>query len=299
MQDIILDGILNILKPPGMTSHDVVSFVRKTLHTKKVGHAGTLDPDACGVLPIFVGKATRLIEYATDANKTYRVHLQFGIQTDTGDDSGNVVSQSEIYNLSAARIDAVLTSFLGAQQQIPPMYSALKHEGKKLYELARAGIEVERRPRDIIIEKLILLKQYPEGLYLEVTCSKGTYIRTLIEDIARKMDMVATMVFLLRTHVGVFNIQETVSLEELSENCAAALRNSEFAIAHLAKVLLTEKQSLRFTQGVLTTIQGIEDKQLQGQKIRVYSYDESFLGIGSVQANQIKPLKVFSIVRLD
>lgn len=293
------DGILNILKPPGMTSHDVISFVRKALQTKKVGHAGTLDPDAAGVLPVFIGKATRLIEYATDAQKTYRVHMRFGIKTDTGDDSGTVIETSEVKQLKHDDIEKILQEFTGYIKQIPPMYSALKHEGKKLYQLARAGIEVERTAREIFIEKLVLLKQYPDGLFLEVTCSKGTYIRTLIEDIAEKMNMRATMTFLLRMEVGVFNIHNALTLEEISIKKEQLLENAEMAIAHLPQLILSEKQSLRFSQGVITTIKDIENNYNQAQTVRVYAFNESFLGIGLIQVNQIKPLKVFNIVRLD
>lgn len=295
----MLDGILNILKPPGMTSHDVVSLVRKTLHTKKVGHAGTLDPDAAGVLPIFVGKATRLIEYATEAPKTYRVHMQFGVQTDTGDDSGNIIKKSEIYFLDEELITKVLQEFQGEQEQIPPMYSAIKHDGKKLYELARSGVEVERKPRKIFIEAIRLLAKNEQGLFLEVICSKGTYIRTLVEDIAQKLDMCATMTFLLRMQVGVFNIQEAISLEIFLEKQKSCLLNAELAINHLPKIKLTEKQSLRFSQGVLTTIQDLDLKYKQTEQLRVYTHEDVFLGIGCVDSKQIKPLKVFTIVRLD
>lgn len=150
-------GILNVLKPCGMTSHDVVGFLRRTLQTKKIGHGGTLDPDAAGVLPVFVGSATRLLEYAVEGRKNYRAELRFGSKTDTGDDSGKIIATSEIRSLTPTEIKDALQKFIGEQQQIPPMYSAIKIDGKKLYQLARQGIEVERQARTITVYALELL----------------------------------------------------------------------------------------------------------------------------------------------
>lgn len=288
----MVNGILNILKPVGMSSHDVVNFVRRTLSTKKVGHAGTLDPDAAGVLPVFVGNATRLIEYTADANKSYRVRMQFGIKTDTGDDSGQIIARSEIIALDSETLDKALASLHGQQWQVPPMYSALKLNGQKLYQLARKGIEVEREAREIFIDKLQLIGQYPDALVLDVECSKGTYIRTLIEDLAERLGMVATMTFLLRTRVGAFELADAAVLEELTEQKAALLRPVEQAIQHLPRITATDNQVKRFMQGVTTTYRNLDETLPQDSCVAVYSETQELIGIGLIRAAQIKPKKV-------
>lgn len=288
----MVNGILNILKPVGMSSHDVVNFVRRTLSTKKVGHAGTLDPDAAGVLPVFVGNATRLIEYTADANKSYRVRMQFGIKTDTGDDSGQIIARSEIIALDSETLDKALASLHGQQWQVPPMYSALKLNGQKLYQLARKGIEVEREAREIFIDKLQLIGQYPDALVLDVECSKGTYIRTLIEDLAERLGMVATMTFLLRTRVGAFELADAAVLEELTEQKSALLRPVEQAIQHLPRITATDNQVKRFMQGVTTTYRNLDETLPQDSCVAVYSETQELIGIGLIRAAQIKPKKV-------
>ena len=166
-------GIINVLKPCGMTSHDVISFMRRVLNTKKIGHSGTLDPDAAGVLPVFAGTATRLLEYALEDGKSYRAEITFGVKTDTGDDSGTVVQTSALPTCSAEEFTAVLQEFTGVQKQMPPMYSALKLNGQPLYKLARKGIEVEREAREIFISRLELISFNPQKAVLDVECSKG------------------------------------------------------------------------------------------------------------------------------
>ena len=173
-------GILNVLKPCGMTSHDVVGFLRRTLQTKKIGHGGTLDPDAAGVLPVFIGMATRLLEYAVEGRKNYRAELKFGIKTDTGDDSGTIIASSEVRVVTEAEIQETLQKFIGEQKQIPPMYSAIKKDGQKLYQLARQGIEVEREARSITIDALELLHKTGTSLTLDICMFK----RNLCKDFA-------------------------------------------------------------------------------------------------------------------
>lgn len=289
----MFSGILNILKPPGMSSHDVVSFVRRTLSIKKVGHAGTLDPDAVGVLPVFVGNATRLIEYTSDADKTYRVRLTFGSKTDTGDDSGKIIHRSEILSIDNEMLNTTLRSFEGDQQQVPPMYSALKLNGQKLYQLARQGIEVERKSRKIHIHSLKLITNYTSGLLLDVHCSKGTYVRTLVEDLAERLGMVGTMSFLLRTRVGAFGIESACTLEELAEAKQDLLLPVDIAIAHLPVVQATPNQARRFTQGVTTTFRGMLDELQQEATVVIFSEIEGLLGVGTVRGEQVKPRKVF------
>ena len=175
-----MDGIFNVLKPPGMTSHDVVGALRKILHMKKIGHGGTLDPLAAGVLPVFTGMATRFLEYAAHEEKSYRAELTFGFQTATGDTEGAVIAESPVRALTAEEIEAALASFRGEGTQIPPMYSAISVGGTKLYKLARQGIEVKREPRPITLYELEKVDYTGKTLVFDVTCSKGTFIRTCV-----------------------------------------------------------------------------------------------------------------------
>jgi len=174
------DGIINVFKPPGMTSHDVVSRIRHIYGTRKAGHSGTLDPDASGVLPVFIGNATRLLEYAVTDRKYYRAEGILGIRTDTGDTSGNVLEQKPVPDISAEAFDACLADFRGIIMQVPPMYSAIKVKGKKLYEYARQGVEVERTARPVEVFRLELVSFHSPRFTLDVDCSKGTYVRTLL-----------------------------------------------------------------------------------------------------------------------
>ena len=255
-------GILNVLKPCGMTSHDVVGFLRRTLQTKKIGHGGTLDPDAAGVLPVFIGTATRLLEYAVEGRKNYRAELKFGIKTDTGDDSGTIIASSEVRVVTEAEIQETLQKFIGEQKQIPPMYSAIKKDGQKLYQLARQGIEVEREARSITIDALELLHKTGTSLTLDIVCSKGTYVRTLLEEIAA-----APYAYLLPAEAAVQDLQELV---------------------------LTDKQALRITQGVKTTVRGISNGTY-----RLKTITGDFLGIGSAESELVKAEKILKQFQAD
>lgn len=284
----MLSGIFNVLKPPGMTSHDVVYFVRKAINNKKVGHAGTLDPDAAGVLPIFTGNATRIIEYTADADKCYRAEVTLGAKTDTGDDSGSIIATSDNKYFSKDKIEKVLCNFTGDISQVPPMYSAIKHQGKKLYELARQGQIVERKARKITIYDIKLLMQNNEKFLIEVSCSKGTYIRTLLEDIAEQLGTYGTMSFLLRTKASIFSINEATSLDDIKKNPTRHILPLEMAINHLPMISLTSNQSKRFCQGVKTTF----TNSFHGD-IKLYNELGTFLGIGKTDGSIIKPHKVF------
>lgn len=280
-------GIINVLKPCGMTSHDVISFMRRVLNTKKIGHSGTLDPDAAGVLPVFAGTATRLLEYALEDSKSYRAEITFGVKTDTGDDSGAVVQTSALPTCSAEEFAAVLQDFTGVQKQLPPMYSALKLNGQPLYKLARKGIEVEREAREIFISRLELISFNPEKAVLDVECSKGTYIRTLLEDICVKLGVCGTMSFLLRTSAGGFKIEGAVTLQELEAEPLRYLLPEETAVMYLAEAVLTERQAWRITQGVATSMTGLADGlyRLKGQS-------GEFYGIGKAAGGVMKGLKI-------
>ncbi len=292
MKDSNISGIVNILKPPGMTSHDVVGFVRRTLHTKKVGHAGTLDPDAAGVLPVFIGDATKVLEYQEQADKTYRVHMQLGIQTDTGDDTGNIVFNAPISSFSDDELQNVLESFKGDGKQIPPMYSAIKIQGQKLYQLARKGIEVSRTARSIHIQEIKLVERYYDILHLETTVSKGTYVRTLIEDIAKELNNYATMKFLLRTSVGNFHISESVTLEDFAFAPTDYLLPLSFATSHLPKIEVTHNQALRICNGVATTVATLSDEMKSSDSVFCIYFQDILLGIGRIKNERVQPIKI-------
>lgn len=214
-----MDGILNIYKEQGYTSHDVVAKLRGILHQKKIGHTGTLDPDAVGVLPVCCGKATKVCELLTGKEKSYRAVCKLGVETDTQDMSGRILEQREYQSITVEQLEACLECFRGEIMQVPPMYSALKVNGKKLYELAREGKTVERKPRPVQIYELALLEiDLEKGEFtLDVTCSKGTYIRTLCHDIGQKLGCLAAMKSLVRTRVSVFLLDEALTLSQIEE----------------------------------------------------------------------------------
>lgn len=212
------DGIIIVDKPTGFTSHDVVAKVRKILGTKKVGHTGTLDPMATGVLVVCVGAATKLVEHFTAQEKSYEAKIKLGIKTDTADITGKVICKKEIPKLDTNEIKKALKQMIGKQKQIPPMYSSIKLNGMKLYEYARKGIKVEVEPRDIEIFSIDNIKLCGDEISYKVTCSKGTYVRTLCENIAEKLGTCGTMSSLRRTQNGKFAIENAVSLNEISEN---------------------------------------------------------------------------------
>lgn len=215
-----INGIINVLKPPGMTSHDVVGFIRRTLGIKKVGHTGTLDPGVAGVLPICIGKATRIIEYMSEDVKHYRAEMTLGCSTDTQDSFGKVIAQHDASQIAQDTVRAVIESLAGDVWQVPPMVSALKHKGKKLYELAREGIEIERKPRKIHIFGIEVIKYEGFGTHapkvlFDVRCSKGTYVRTICHDIGEKLGCGGYMSFLVRTATGPFKIIDAFILDEI------------------------------------------------------------------------------------
>ena len=291
-----MDGIFNVLKPPGMTSHDVIGFLRRALNTKKIGHGGTLDPDAAGVLPVFAGTATRLLSYAMEGRKQYIAEFTLGEQRDTGDDSGTLVKTMPVPELSEAKLKEVLQSFLGKQIQLPPMYSAVKINGQKLYQLARKGVEVERKARPIEIYKLELLdaKLPTESISAKysftvaVECSKGTYIRVLGEDIATALGTCGTMSFLLRTQVGSYLLNEAHTLQEIAENPAGCCAEPITAVSHLPKLELTANQAARITNGVRTTVNGTVDGQYA-----LLGPNSEFLGIGKCVDFKVQAEKIF------
>lgn len=280
-------GIVNVLKPPGMTSHDVVSFVRRTYGLKKVGHAGTLDPAAAGVLPVFLGKATRLIEYAMHEDKSYRVELTLGYETDTGDDTGRTLKSAPYVMPQSAEIERVLNSFVGTIEQVPPMYSAIKVDGKKLYELARDGVSIEVKPRAVSIYDIKLLKVSAGSFLFDVACSKGTYIRSLCIDIGKKLGILAVMSFLVRTRAGQFQLDEAHTLEEIAAQPQGLLQPLDAALEHMPSLTLTEYQAKKFCCG-----QNISCSAKEGI-YRIYSLEHELIGIGNAKT-WLTPVKVLT-----
>ncbi len=210
-----MDGILNINKPRGKTSFSIVAMVKRLSGEKRAGHAGTLDPEASGVLPVCIGKGTRIIEFLVDTTKTYRARIEFGAATDTYDNSGRITRQGDITGINRKKIESALDSFRGSIQQTPPMYSAVKHHGQPLYKLARAGISVERKSRTAVIHRLELISWRTPVATVEVECSKGTYIRSLAHDLGQALGCGAHLKSLIRTRCGLFDIRDAVSISQL------------------------------------------------------------------------------------
>jgi tRNA pseudouridine55 synthase len=274
-----------------MTSHDVVSCVRKAFGVKRVGHAGTLDPAAAGVLPVFLGQATRLIEYQSEADKSYRAELTLGYATDSGDDTGQIIRQSPFIMPSQQQISAVLQSFTGIIEQIPPMHSAIKIDGKKLYELARAGITVEREARLITIHNINLIHVTATTILFDVTCSKGTYIRTLCSDIGDKLGIPAVMSFLIRTRVGAFPLEHSCTLEEISKDRENIIMPPSIAIAHLPLVILDAEKSRALCNGQIIHLG--DSLGLTDQVVRVHNQADIFIGICKMTSHTLIPVKIF------
>lgn len=278
-----MDGVIIINKQKDFTSHDVVNVIRKKLNTKKVGHTGTLDPNATGVLPILVGKATKISKYLIEHDKTYIATIKLGEKTDTGDNEGQVIEEKLVpKDLKKEDINNVLQSFLGKQKQVPPMYSAIKINGKKLYEYAREGKEVKLEEREIEIYKIQLLEYKNSKIKFEVECSKGTYIRTLCEDIAKKLGTVGYMEELQRTKVNNFKIEESVLLDDITlENVEENLIKIEEVFKEKDKIELDNKKLELFLNGVKLTY------DLPKDIYRIYN-NKQFIGIGIVENKLLK-----------
>jgi len=289
----LLSGILVMDKPKDWTSHDVIAKLRGILKQKRIGHGGTLDPMATGVLPVFVGRATRAAEFCENAEKEYIAEITLGIVTDTQDITGSILEENFVTAAVNDLLD-ILPMFRGEQKQVPPMYSAVKQGGKKLYELARKGIEVERKPRDIFISKLELISSGKEANYtLNITCSKGTYIRTLCHDIGAALGCGATLSALRRTRAGVYNIDKTVTLDEVSaaassDTLANLLLPVDSIFSEISDITLGESDSRKVKNGVRIEVSGCENG-----KYRVYAPNGEFLLLGDVRFGQFRTIKSF------
>lgn len=284
-----MNGIIIIDKPEGRTSHDIVYEVRRLTGIKKVGHTGTLDPMATGVLPVCVGNATKAADMLTLSDKTYIAELVLGKTTDTQDAEGNILTECEV-NCTEAEIREAVGSFKGEIEQIPPMYSAVKQNGKKLYELARKGIEVERKSRKVTIHSIEILEINGTHVKIEVSCSKGTYIRTLCEDIGKKLNTGAYMNTLRRTKTGCFSINKSHTLEEIErEGIEKFLLPVDKMFMEYPFIVLNEKQVKSVVNGVrMTYTRGVE-----GQTYRVYDEKDRFLCISEIKDGRLTLLKSF------
>lgn len=298
-----MNGIMNVLKPAGMTSFDVVAVIRKISGQKKIGHTGTLDPSAVGVLPICIGNATKAIEFMIDKDKVYRAELTLGVATDTQDSSGNVIS-SHTVDADYDTILSAVKSFIGDIQQLPPMYSAIKIGGKKLYEIARQGETIERETRSITIYDINVIRIWDEKslfrdgehyteystkkVLFDVHCSKGTYIRTLCNDIGEKLGCGGHMSFLVRTRSGKYNLESALTFEEIKELASKNILNNsllpvETVFEEYDSIRLGEVDTFKYNNGVW--VEFICDKCDKDTLKRVYDKDNVFLGIGELTNN--------------
>ena len=297
----MIHGVININKEKGYTSHDVVAKLRGIVGQKKIGHTGTLDPDATGVLPVCLGKATKLCDMLTDKSKTYETVMLLGKTTDTQDISGSVVSESSVESIDEDAVKKCIGEFVGDYLQVPPMYSALKVNGKKLYELARQGIEVERKARPVVIHEIKILEIALPRVRMEVSCSKGTYIRTLCHDIGLKLGCGACMEELIRTKVSCFEIPDSLTLGQVQELKEAGkieeiLVPIDAMFSEYEAVTLKKEFASFAYNGNLFLPKHIHEKLelVDGKNVRVYDEDGRFIAIYAFD----KTKRTFQIVKM-
>lgn len=278
-----MNGVINIYKNTGMTSFDIVAMVRRVAKMKKVGHTGTLDPAASGVLPVCLGKATKIIDYIMENKKVYRVNLKLGMVTDTYDLEGEVLREEDASHITKDEILNCINSFLGTIDQVPPMYSALKQNGVRLYELARQGIEVHREARKITIYSIENIKiESNDNIQMDVCCSKGTYIRSLCYDIGEKLNVGATMTALERIQNGPFTKEEAINIEDLTEELLEKhIISIEKALDSFEKITVNEKFGKLLKNGVKVFDNRMYSEEVEFNKLyRVYEDNGVFLGLG-------------------
>ena len=306
----MINGVINIYKIKGFTSHDVVAKLRGIMRQKKIGHTGTLDPEATGVLPVCLGSATKLCDMLTDKEKEYIAKVQLGVTTDTQDMTGTVLSEKEV-KVTESQVREAIQSFVGHYDQIPPMYSALKVNGKKLYELAREGKEVERKARPVTIHYIEVLEMSLPQITIKVGCSKGTYIRTLCHDLGEKLGCGAAMAALERTKSGQFSLENAITLAELEEKLKNSTEEREKVIQSLVisvDKMFSEYQELRLLpkwERLIENGNSFEEKNLLKEffaedradksQYRVYIGENTFMGVYEYRKNEKKfyPVKMF------
>lgn len=292
------NGVIVLNKPKGKTSHDMIYFMRRNAAQKRVGHTGTLDPEATGVLPICLGIATKAADYIACGEKKYRAHIHFGLTTDTEDLSGNVLTKCENISFDECGLKNAINDFVGTISQIPPMYSAVKINGQKLYELARKGKTIERKPREVQIHSIDLINFDKEEKFavIDVVCSKGTYIRTLCNDIGSALGCGACMGQLVRLRSGVFNIENSYTTEQITQAASAGeldkmIIPTDELFADYEKIILDEKNEFKVRNGVSPA--GFDFKD--GKRFRLYAENGEFLCISQAENGKLKMLTSFWI----
>lgn len=288
-----MNGILLVDKPSDWTSSDVVVKLKGVLHERRIGHAGTLDPMATGLLTVFVGRATRAVEFAEAHDKRYTAHLRLGVETDTQDITGTVLRQMPAPDMEKAELDAALSRFLGEQEQLPPMYSAIKVKGQKLYDIARAGGTVERQPRKIRVDSLALIGRDNGDYVLDIACSKGTYVRTLCHDIGALLGCGGCMSALRRTRAGEFDIASAHTLDEIIS--AAAMGAAEKLLLPV-DVLFADKPAWcanAVAEKKIKCGNAVKAAGLAAGEYRVYSESGEFLMLGRAENGMMKTVKSF------
>ncbi len=288
-----VNGVLLVNKPPGLTSNAVLQQVKRIYKAKKAGHTGSLDPMATGMLPVCFGEATKFCQYLLDADKCYEVTGLFGTKTNTGDATGEVIAEEQDVVVSADKLEQVLATFLGSIKQVPPMFSALKHQGQPLYKYARAGVDIERKAREVFIHQLQLNHFDGRSLSLTVTCSKGTYIRNLIEDIAEQLGTYAHVTRLHRLYTAGFNDEAMFTVDDLKnqsddEQRMLCLLPLDRAVSYLPRLALSEDAAQALRQGKI--VNQIGDGLVAGC-VRLYQNDIDFLGLGELQDNGVLKVK--------
>jgi tRNA pseudouridine55 synthase len=288
-------GILVVDKGRGATSFDVVAIARRRLGVRRIGHAGTLDPDATGVLPILVGEATKLTPYLVDQEKEYLATLRFGVTTDTHDVSGRVLSETPVDDLIPARLEEACRAFVGQIQQVPPMYSAVHHQGRRLYELARAGIEVERAPRAVTIRSIVIEKVDGPRATLRIVCGKGTYVRVLAADLGAALGYGGAVEALVRCRVGAFDLRDAVSWRELTEGGPELwyrVRPVDAALAAWPVVRLDGPGAATFGHGQAADV--IPAAAAAEGFVRVHDIAGPMIGVGELTAggSKVRPVRI-------
>ncbi len=309
----MVNGILNINKPAGPTSFSIVALVKRLTGESRVGHAGTLDPAATGVLPVCLGQGTRVIEFLAEATKAYRAEVELGVATDSYDASGRVTRRGDTAGISRSQVESALSPFRGLIQQTPPMYSALKYQGKRLYELARAGIEVERKSRPIRIHRLELMDWQPPVATIEIVCDKGTYIRSLAHDLGQDLGCGAHLKSLVRLRYGPFDIRDAVSVPQLEEAFGHGYWQRfvypiDTVLSHWTAMVVSDEEGQAIRNGrPLVLKNGASDEgsgylkqpgpawSSPDNRCRVYTADGCFLGVlrFNPEREQWQPEKVF------
>lgn len=295
-------GILVVDKGRGATSFDVVAITRRRLGVRRIGHAGTLDPDATGVLPILVGEATKITAYLVDQDKEYLATVRFGVTTDTHDVSGRILSETPVDDLPPSRLEEACRAFVGLIKQVPPMYSAVHHQGRRLYELARAGIEVERTPREVVVRSILIEKIDGPRAILRVVCGKGTYVRVLAADLGAALGYGGAVESLVRCRVGPFDLRDAVSWGELTEGRSDApgdgrelwsrVRPVEAALVGWPVVRLDGPGATTFAHGQAADV--IPAAAATEGFVRVHDIDGPMIGVGELTAggSKVKPVRI-------